>query len=187
MMRPSTIDRMDPKIREEINRLRIDKGFTIDEILAHIRTMGVTVSRSAMGRHVKRLEDEVGEKIRELRIAAAAISKTVDEAADNDKAGALNRELAHSILMRLQIAKDDEGNDIPFSPQEAMFIAKALDHLSHAEKLDADRVLKIRQEAAKETAKKAATEVEKVLQTDAPGLSKDTVAKIKHQVLGVAS
>jgi hypothetical protein len=178
-MRPSIFDRMDPKVREEINRRRLDRGQTIEELFDYLESIGVRVSTAAIGRHVKKLEDQVGSKIRELRIAAEAVRKTLDDG-DDAKVGALNRELAHSILMRLQTAQDEEGNDVQFSPMEAMFLAKALDHLASAEKKDADRILKIR----KETAEKAVTEVGKLAKAE--GWSPETVARVREHILKVA-
>ena len=51
---PSSIDRLPEEIRAAIGKLRT-QGRSIDEILAHLGTMDVEVSRSALGRHVKRL------------------------------------------------------------------------------------------------------------------------------------
>jgi hypothetical protein len=146
---PSSIDRLPPEMREVLNTLRIDKGYTIDQIVDHMKGMDVALSRAAVGRHVKSLEDKVGEKIRELRLAAEAVSKRLDSA-DDAKVGALNRELAHAIIMRVATAQDAEGNDVTFDAQEAHFIAKALDHLARAEKSDAERILKIRKEVGRD-------------------------------------
>lgn len=177
--RPSTIDRLDPALREQINRLRIDKGYTIDQIVDHMKTMDVTLSRSALGRHVKTLEDKVGDKIRELRIAAEAVGKKLD-GTDDGRVGALNRELAHAIIMRTSTAQNDDGDDVAFSPQEAMFIAKALDHLAKAEKTDTDRLLKEREAATKQALKEVGKELKKAGQ---PGLSKELADNIFDRVM----
>ena len=182
--RPSTIDRLEKPIREEINRLRIDDGKTIDEILAHLKTMGgpaASVSRSALGRHVVSIE-KVGERIRELRGVAEGISKAVGEG-DNAKVAALNRELTHSILMRVATATDERGDDVQFSPAEANFIAMALHHLASAEKVDVERVLRVRKDTAERAARTTESELKKL---KLPGLTKDTIQAIRQQVLGVA-
>jgi hypothetical protein len=178
---PSSIDKLDPKVREEISRLRIDHGYTLDQIVDHLKKMDVDVKRASLGRHVKKLEDKVGSKIKELRVAAEAVRKTLDDG-DDAKVGALNRELAHAVLMRTLTGQGDEGEDIEFSPEECKFIGQALQALATAEKSDTERVLKVR----KETAVKAAAAVDKVIKSDAPGLSKETVAKIRQRILGVA-
>lgn len=177
-MRPSSIDKLQAPIREEVNRLRIDSGFTIDQILDHLKKMDVTISRAAMGRHVKSLDDLVGKKIKELRVAAEAVRKTLDDA-DDGKVGALNRELAHSILMRVSTATDDEGQDVEFTAQQAMFIAKALDHLAKAEKTDTDRIAKVRELATKKVITEVSKELKKAGQ---PGLSDELADDIFRRV-----
>lgn len=180
--RPSTVDQLDPKVREEITRLRIDDGFTLDQIIEHLKGMGAAVSRSALHRHLKPLQDRVGDQIKELRDAAASVGKQLTDA-DDVKVGALNRELAHSILMRIATARDKEGEMVQFDPMEAMLIAKGLDHLASAEKKDADRALKIRKETASETLKATDAHLRKAGQK---GVSKEGQALILKDVLGIA-
>ena len=182
MPRFTIIERLPLDVRAAIDHWRIDDHLEIDQILERLKAeYAVELARSTLGEHVQKIE-AVGAKIRELRAVSEGLTRAIG-AGDTEKVGALNRELAHSILMRLSTATDEDGKDILFKPMEAMLIAKALDHLAHAEQLDIERALKVR----KETAEKAVKEVEKVLKSDAPGLSADTVAKIKRQVLGVAT
>ena len=47
--------RLPEKVREEIGRLR-EKGRTLDEILAYLKTLGAEVSRSALGRYTKNVD-----------------------------------------------------------------------------------------------------------------------------------
>ena len=72
-MRPSSIDRLEAPIREEINRLRVDKGYTIEQIVAHLAAMEIPISKSAMGRHVLKIE-AVAARIREARALAEGIA-----------------------------------------------------------------------------------------------------------------
>lgn len=55
MPRPSSISRLPAEIRDKIGALRAE-GRTIDEIVAKLEELNVDVSRSALGRHCKRLE-----------------------------------------------------------------------------------------------------------------------------------
>lgn len=178
-MRPSSIDKLEPAIRGEVNRLRIDKGYTIEQILEYLKTMNLTISQSAMGRHVKKIA-EVGARIRESRAIAEGIAPTL---ADKDDGQILNVniELLHGAIMRMASATDDDGNDVQLKPGEAMAIGKALEAASKAQKINADRVLKIR----KETAEKASEVVKKELAKQ-PGLSKQVADDIRRAVLGVA-
>jgi hypothetical protein len=54
MARPTTIDRLPLEVRMVIKQVRAAGG-TIDEIAAKLRELGVDVSRSPLGRHVKKM------------------------------------------------------------------------------------------------------------------------------------
>jgi DNA-binding transcriptional ArsR family regulator len=180
-MRPSTIDKLEPELRGEINRLRVDKGYTIEQIVEYLKAMNATVSKSAVGRHVKKLA-EVGARIREARAVAEGISPTIS-AGDDGHLVNMNIELLHGAIMRIQSATGDDGSDVELTANEAKAIGSAIESCARAAKLNAERVLKIR----KETADKAAKAVDRTLKRAAPGLSKDTVAEIRRAVLGVAA
>jgi hypothetical protein len=179
-VRPSSIDKLDQPVRAEINRLRVDKGYTIEQIVEFLKTMDVSISKSAMGRHVKKIE-EVGRRIREARAVAEGIAPTIADKDDGQLIN-MNVELLQGTVMRILSATED-GDDVQLSAKDAMMVARALESGASASKINADRVLKIRQE----TAKSAAKEVVSALKKTAPGLSKETVAEIRRAVLGVAA
>jgi len=105
MTRPSTIDALDTKIQAEIGRLRM-QGCTIDEIVAHLGKMhGATVSRSALGRHVKGLE-RVAEQIRRSREVATALVQQLGDAPESETAR-LNIEIMHSAILDLKMRSAD--------------------------------------------------------------------------------
>lgn len=180
--RPSSIDRLPESVREAIGKLRL-QGRSIDEILAHLATMDVEVSRSALGRHVKGLA-ALTERMRNSRNMATALVEQFGAEPDN-KLQRLNLELMHSIVMQTITAsaddEDGEASPVTFTPQEAMFLAKALKELASAQKVDSDRAIIVRRELAKEAAKA----VDKVAKREG-GLTKDTVDKIKAEILGIA-
>jgi hypothetical protein len=176
--RPSSIDRLNPEIKDLIGKLRIDLGWTIDEILARLRELGQgDVSRSALGRHVKSIE-EVGAQLRESREIAMALVAQVGDAPE-DKTAELNIELMHGMVLRMLTAGDGEGD-----PEATLQLAKSLQSLASARKTNADTIFKIRKEAedraTKEAAKKAAGAAR------AQGLSTETVNAIRHAILGDA-
>lgn len=176
---PSTIDKLPTEVRELIGRLR-EGGCTIDAILAKLTELDVEVSRSALGRHIKGLS-EVGEQLRRSREIATALVSRFGEDADN-RVGRLNIELMHGILMDMLTGMDGDGKAAPvtFDAEETMFLARSLQSLASAQKIDTDRLLKVRTETAKEAAKAVET-VGK-----AKGLTKETMDAIKHAVLGIA-
>jgi DNA-binding transcriptional ArsR family regulator len=59
MAHMSTIRRLPAELREMIARLR-QNGLTIDEIMAKLHELDVGVSRSALGRHIKLLDEATG-------------------------------------------------------------------------------------------------------------------------------
>ncbi|RHW17188.1 DUF3486 family protein [Sphingomonas gilva] len=179
--RPSTVDRLDPEVKELIGRLRIDKGYTIDEIREQLEKMlaaELLPSRSALGRHVKSIED-VGAQLKHSREVAAALVQQVGDAPE-DRMADLNIELMHTMMLRLLTATNDEGDGQPvtFGAEDVMFLSRSLQSLASAKKTNADMVIKVRDLATKEAAKKA------VDAAKSKGLSGDTVEFIRKAVLG---
>lgn len=180
--RPSSVDRLDPEIKELIAKLRIDLGWSLDEILAKLRELGQgEISRSALGRHTKSLE-EVGAQLRHSREVARALVEQVGTDRD-DRVADLNIELMHSMMMRLLTATNDEGDGQPltFEPKDVMFLSGALKDLAGARKTNTEMILKVRKEAQAEAAKKA------VDAAKSRGLTSDTVDAIRKSILGSES
>lgn len=180
---PSTIDRLPESVRAAIGKLRV-QGRTIDEILAHLAAMDVEVSRSALGRHVKGLA-ALKERMQHSRNIALALVDQFGDQPDN-KLARLNLELMHSVVMQTITAtsegEDGEAQPVTFCPEDAMFLAKALQQLAATEKTNVDRTLVMKRELAKE----AASAVDKVAKRVGAGLTKDTVDAIKAEILGIA-
>jgi hypothetical protein len=180
--RPSSIDRLPEEIRAEVGRLRV-QGRTLDEILAQLKALDVEVSRSALGRHVKRMNAS-RERMKHSREMATALVNQFGDQPDN-RLARLNLELMHGVVMQTitATAEDEDGDPQPvtFSPEDARFLADALAKLASAEKTNVERTLKLKAEAMKE----AAAVAEKAARSE--GLSQDTVARIKASILGVKS
>ena len=189
MTRPSSIDQLDERLRSEIGRLRV-QGVTIDGILAHLRTLHgeTTVSRSALGRHIKGL-DAITEKMRRSRVVAEALVQNLGDAPES-RAAQLNIELLHSAVMNffLQHADGDEVNKdgaaaLAGQPEGLKFLAQALDHLGKASRNNVDIVKIAEDRAAAKARAQAAQAVEKV--GKAKGLSAETLEAIKMGIFGV--
>lgn len=190
MSTQSTIKKLPPEIKDKIGAL-MDQGRTLDEIVAHLSTLDVTVSRSALGRYKQGI-DKVSERIRRSREIAEAMVRNYGQAPES-KMARLNIELMHSVLFDLlsqlpdgtetnadgtETSDDDTPVALQLSPREAMEFAKAMDHLARASKQDADLVDKLRSEAMKEAAKATDAVAKKA------GLSDDARAEIR-MLLGV--
>ncbi|MDM7928676.1 phage protein Gp27 family protein [Blastomonas fulva] len=177
---PSTIDRADPEVRALINELRIEKGWTIDEIKAQLEKIGQGhISRSALGRHVRTLAD-ISSEMRETQIYAEALAKQAGNASQSELLD-LNGQLLHANMFRLILAEKD-GEGIQLSPKEAKEFSEALRNLALARKTDLDVVEKAERRAAEKATKQAAEKATTAAR--AKGLSKDTVEAIRHAVLG---
>lgn len=178
----SKIERLQAEIRERIGQMR-QAGATIDDITAFLRDAGHDdISRSAVGRHVQEL-DAIGARMREQRSIAEALMARLGAEPD-DKLFRLNVELMHGLLFRLAVAQQD-GGEVQFSPNELMFLTSALKNLAGASKTDVDRIARVEKRATDQATKRAAEAVDKVGKTQ--GLSRDTIAMIKAEFLGVQS
>jgi hypothetical protein len=175
--RPSTIDQLDPEIKRLISDLRIEKGWTIDQIREELMKLGQPVSRSALARHTKSIE-EIGADLRHSREMAKALVESAP-VGDDAKIEQLNLELMHAMVLRLLTATN-AGEMITLDPENTMFLARALGQLAGARKTDADRRRKDREEAKKEL---LAT-VAQVADQKGSGLTREAVAAIRHAVLG---
>lgn len=185
MPRKSKIETLAPDLRQAIDVKLSDPRFTLDMLVDHVKAMGLPeeISRSALHRRQQTIA-VVGERIRRSKDIADALVDKFGEAPD-DKAGRLNRQFVQSAIMDILSASDDDGEPIQLTPNQVMALSKALGELARAEKSDTDRMIRMRKEVASEVANKAADVTERELKK-LPGISKDAVAAIRHQVLGVA-
>jgi hypothetical protein len=177
--RPSTVDRLDPEIRELIGKLRIDHGWTIDEIRQRLVDMGQSVSRSALGRHVRSIEDMAAE-MRETQTYADALAR---EAGNSDQSRMLdlNAQLLQANMFKLMLAAKD-GEGVQLGPKDAKDFADALRSIALTRKTDLDVVEKAEKRAAEKATKEAAENATRAAR--AKGLSKETVESIRFAVLG---
>jgi DNA-binding transcriptional MerR regulator len=86
-------------VRALIGQLRVDKGWTIDEIRDQLTKMGQGhISRSALGRHVRSLAD-VGAELKEAQIYAEALAKEAGSA-DGSKLADMNAQLLQTNMFK---------------------------------------------------------------------------------------
>lgn len=179
---PSTIDRLDPEIRELIAQLRIDKGFTIDEIRAAlVKVIGEdrAPSRSALGRHVRGLA-EVSADLRETQIYAEALAREAGSKTGNQLLD-MNAQLLQANMFKLMLA-EREGEGILLTPKEAKEFSEALRNVALMRKTEQDVIAKAEQRAAEKERLASADKATSAAR--AKGLSKDTVDAIRKAVLG---
>ncbi|OUJ01536.1 DUF3486 family protein [Acetobacter cibinongensis] len=186
MARPSSVDQLEPEIRDEIGRLR-GNGHTLDEILAALRELDVTsISRSALGRHVQSME-KVGQKLRHSRNIAEALVRQLGDAPAS-RSAQLNIELLHSVILDLNLASEEKADAdglaaLKGNPEGIMLLAKAIDHLTKSSKADIDNQQQI--EARVEKRLKAQAEQHVVSEAKKRGISAETVKALMEGAFGV--
>lgn len=179
-MAPRSSIEQDPRLKEAADEA-IRRGATIDEILDALQTLGGDVSRSSVGRYAYRTRATMA-KLQEAREVAKVWADKFGSEPDGD-VGQLVGQVLHAVAFTQaqHMADAPLGEEGSPGPREVMFLAGALKDIASANKITAERILKIR----KETAVKAAAEVDKVVK--ARGLTPDAVAEIKAKILGVAA
>lgn len=184
MARRSTIKRLPRELREQISDLR-ENGATIDEIKAALDDLGARVSRSALGRHVKGL-DQLAERVRRSREIAEVLVRRIGDAPENRQTQA-NIELMHTAIQDLFMSGEDGEGGIQLDPENAMFLSRAIKDLAAAAKADVDNTLRLRKEAEKAAADKAMKAAEKAMGTDdgKPVNRAAILKQIREEVYGI--
>lgn len=172
MARKSTVKQLDPRIRSEVDLAIRDGRATIDDIVAIIQGMGGEASRSAVGRYKQRAEEQLKRYREAQEVAKVWIGKL-----QTDPEGDVGRLLAEMLRTT---AFQTLGDIDAATPQDIMFLGKALKDLAGADKLTADRILVVRREAAKEAA------VVAVKEAKGAGLSDEAAELIRKKILGLA-
>ena len=178
MGRKSTVKRLDPRIRQAVDRLIREDKATIDQIVERLDDMlgEQAPSRSAVGRYVKNTREQM-KRYREAQELAKVWVGKLEEEPGGD-VGRLLSEMLRTVAFQQLAGAGDEGAEI--STKEVAMLAGALRDLNTADKVAMDRELRIRQEVARQAADKA-TEVAK-----RGGLSAEMVNDLRRELLGIA-
>lgn len=176
--RRSKVDDLPAPLREELHRL-IREGFTLDEMLAHLRnlTEGPVPSRSSLGRYAKNFEVLAERVRRSQEIADRMVAEVGPQIADGKGFQVLTHGFQSLVFDFMSALPEGETLD----PKNLSFLAGAIKDITSARKADTDLALKIRQEAAKQAAAKV-DEVGK-----ARGLTAETIKQMREAVLGTAA
>lgn len=176
MTRKSTIKQLDPRIRAEVDAAIREDRATIDEIATLIHSLGGAASRSAVGRYKRNAEAQMARYREAQEVAKVWVGKL-----QTDPEGDVGRLLAEMLRTTAftTLGDLDEG-----SPQDVMFLAKALKDLAATDKLTADRILMVRREAAKEAGDKIKA-VEGEIKSGKRVLDMDTLKRIREEIYGI--
>ncbi len=177
MSNRSSVTRLDPRVREAVDGALREGRATIDEIVDMIRAMGGEASRSAVGRYKQRFEAGM-QQFRVAREMAGVWGNAIEKEPDSPVARLANQVLA-GVALNTATSLIETGEAVPAG--EVMFLAKALDHLSRADKNTLDKVTLIRREIASRAADVAGREAKSA------GLSDEQADVIRRQILGIAA
>lgn len=172
----SSIKALPKAVREAVDKAVREDRATIDGIVELINDMGADASRSAVGRYVKSAKDQMERYRQAQEVAKVWVGKI--EAEPEGDVGRLLSEMLRTVAFQT-ISGFDEV-EAGATPGDVMFLAKAIKELASADKLSAERILRIRKEQATATAKaveKAAGDM---------GLSAAAKEQIRSIILGGA-
>ncbi|MEO5332143.1 MAG: DUF3486 family protein [Magnetococcus sp. YQC-5] len=181
MGRQSTMTRLPREIQDEISRMIREGGYTLDEIRAHLATLGTaTPSRSALGRYRKSMDDRLA-LAREAREVAAVWVEKLGSDPQGD-VGRLLVEMLRTVAFQ-SVSAMGEG-EAAVKPSDVGTLARALRDLATADKSAVDQEIAIRK---KLTAEITAENRQKlaVLATGGSNLDSGTLDEVRR-VLGVA-
>lgn len=173
---PTIISKEEKAVRDLINTLRIDQGWTIDEILERLHDMGKThIKRSTLGRHIRTIEDMV-EEIRETDIYAEALARQAGNLNQSEMLD-LNGQLLQANIFKLFLAEKD-GEGVKLSSKETMEISSALRNTAQARKLDLEVIDKAEERGAKK--ERAALKAKLEKDGKAGGLDPEALERAKR-------
>ncbi|MBI2770003.1 MAG: DUF3486 family protein [Burkholderiales bacterium] len=173
--RPSTITMLDPQIKDAVDTAIREGRLTIDQIVKLIAEEGGDASRSAVGRYVKNSKERMEDYIKANQMAAVWVEKIGKE-----PEGQMGRMVLE--LLRL-ISWKTMGGIEEASPEDLMFLAKAMKDMASADKLAVDRELVVRKLIAAR-AEKVAGEIAK--EAKKANVSPETIKSWQDTIRGVA-
>lgn len=171
MGRKSSIAQLPQAIRQAVDEAIREGRATIEDIVSLVKTMGGSASASAVGRYKANAEEQMG-RYRE----AQEVAKVWVERLGNEPEGDVARLLPEMLRT---VAFGTIGSLDGADANEVMLLARAIKDLASADKLTAERILRVRREVADKAA------VEAVKEAKRAGLSDEAAEAIKRKILGV--
>ena len=177
MGRKSTIETLDPAVRESIHCLLKTGRFTLDDVLDQIRETfpgALVISRSALGRYSKRFE-EVGKRLRESR----EVAKVWVDRLGNEPQGDIGKLVMEMLrTMAFDATLDLQEGDVELDPKAISTLALAMQRLESAGKWNLEREKAMRESVA--------DEVETKLKAGPRKLDAEALALVRHAIRGDA-
>jgi len=180
MARRSSLEDLPQELLDEVNSLVGERGWTIDQVVEYLREAGYPRSRSAVGRHSKRVR-ELGERLRQSREITEALVKEMGPAAQEGQQGRLLAQMLRTLVHDHLEQQLQEGGSTP-DPEQFAYLARTLKEISQATRHDQDFEQKIREQVRQEEREQAAQQA--VEAAKSAGLSGEKAADIRRDILG---
>lgn len=178
MPRRSTIDTfVSEEDRAALEQMMLAGKFTIDELHEWLLERDYEISRSAVGRHSKKVE-EIGVHMREAQQMAEALAAEVGPAFRDGETNRMLTQILSSLAFRSMTSAMKDGEDP--DARDLSHLAKALKDIAGASKITDERERAIRV-AEREAAAERVGEAVKGL-----GLTEETIRGIRQKALGAA-
>ena len=176
----SSIERLPEALRAALNDYLKTPGVSVDDATHRINEslteMGhATVSRSAVGRHRKRIH-KIGERVRQAQEIVESWGKHLSED-DGQLTGAMVHTL-RAVIFDMVLAQDaEEGAEITISPQDAAHLTRAVKQLEETADIGLKRVARLQEQAVRAAAERAEASVK------AAGLSPEATIAMRNAIL----
>ena len=173
----SSIELLDKELLDTVNQL-IKDGHTIREMVDKLRELGVTVSKSAMGRYAKRASDQM-ERYKEAQEVAKFWVDAFEKEPDGDVGGLL-KEMLKTVAFSTMASMNE--SEKPIKAGDIMSLSIAIKNLSATDKetLNIAILRKQVQQQAQQVADKVSKEVMEA------GLSEEKADYFRTKILGIA-
>lgn len=175
----SSVNKLDPRIREAVEAAIRDGRASTDELVALIRSCGAEVSRSAVGRYAKSYEESlVG--YREAQEAAERWIKQFRENEDSDLSRLLTEMIKVAAFRSLGKRGEAEGEEA--DPLELSRMARMVRDLASVDRIKAEAEKRARQDIQA----KAAPALEQAEAEARQGrISPEAIRRIREEIYGV--
>lgn len=177
MPKPSSIEtRLADDDKARLNELIAGGKLSIDGLVEWLGERGYEISRSAIGRHKKKI-DRLAERLRQSRQISEALVRELGDAVSEGEQSRLLAEITRSLIFDFQTKAMEQG--IEMEPNDFFFVAKAQKELAQVLRLSQDF-----EEKVMERAKKAAAGAAKKAGRKA-GISEEAIATIEREILKI--
>lgn len=147
MAKKSSIDTLDPAVRESLDQLLKTGRYTLDQVLEQIRAAfpdAEIPSRSALGRYSQRF-DEIGKHLRQSREVAKVWADRLGSEPQGD-IGKMVMELLRTLAfdVTLELGEPDETGKVNLDPKSISTLALAMQRLEAAGRWNIQREKEMR-------------------------------------------